>query len=89
MSRHGPKEIERCKCIASKMTIANPAEGSLAAPTGSAVWFHAGWERAWLEVDVCPRMRRCLRGWLRALDRLKRDRTESPNAPRSATEGRP
>ena len=36
MSRHSPKEIERCKRIASKMTIASPAQGSLAAPSGYA-----------------------------------------------------
>jgi len=36
MSRHSPKEIERCKRIAAKMTIKNLAQGSLAAPSGSA-----------------------------------------------------
>lgn len=36
MSRHSPKEIERIKRVAAKMITANPAEGSLAAPTGSA-----------------------------------------------------
>lgn len=33
MSRHSPKEIERIKRVAAKMTVENPAEGSLAAPT--------------------------------------------------------
>jgi hypothetical protein len=32
MSRHSQKEIERCKRIASKMSIECPAQGSLAAP---------------------------------------------------------
>ena len=37
MSRHSPKEIERCKRIAATMIIGKPeAQGSLAAPSGSA-----------------------------------------------------
>lgn len=36
MSRHSPKEIERIKRVGAKMIVANPAEGSLAAPPCSA-----------------------------------------------------
>jgi predicted RNA-binding Zn-ribbon protein involved in translation (DUF1610 family) len=36
MSRHSPKEIERIKRIAAKMTPASLAQGSLAAPSSSA-----------------------------------------------------
>ena len=43
MSRHSKKEIERCERIASKMTVENQTQGSLAAPPGSAAgetWGH-------------------------------------------------
>ena len=36
MSRHGPKEIERIKRIAARMTPSSQAQGSLAEPSGSA-----------------------------------------------------
>jgi hypothetical protein len=35
MSRHSPKEIERIKRVAAKMTVAIPAGGSFTAPAGS------------------------------------------------------
>lgn len=36
MSRHSPKEIERIKRVAAKMTISNQSQGSLAPESSSA-----------------------------------------------------
>ena len=65
-----------------------PTPAPLAARTGSASWWESGWERAWFRADSTEKSHRTWVGYRFSQLRVTLQR-KSPNAARSATEGRP